>query len=148
MCALAVLAACSETSEELVPEVKGEGVYATIEQPVSVDTKSLAYENGKLVFTWAEGEKVVVFGNKDAASFNSLTSGETSTKLESEGFTLKDNVNYYACLPAYTIPAATQSTSVPVTFMGQRQTANGNSDHLKSFDYAWRPPPRQKVRTP
>ena len=136
LCALAVLAACSETSEELVPEVKGEGVYATIEQPVSVDTKSLAYENGKLVFTWAEGEKVVVFGNKDAASFNSLTSGETSTKLESEGFTLKDNVNYYACLPAYTIPAATQSTSVPVTFMGQRQTANGNSDHLKSFDYA------------
>lgn len=136
MCALAVLAACSETSEELVPEVKGEGVYATIEQPVSVDTKSLAYENGKLVFTWAEGEKVVVFGNKDAASFNSLTSGETSTTLESEGFTLKDNVNYYACLPAYTIPAATQSTSVPVTFMGQRQTANGNSDHLKSFDYA------------
>ena len=136
MCAIAVLAACSETSEELVPEVKGEGVYATIEQPVSVDTKSLAYENGKLVFTWAEGEKVVVFGNKDAASFNSLTSGETSTKLESEGFTLKDNVNYYACLPAYTIPAATQSTSVPVTFMGQRQTANGNSDHLKSFDYA------------
>lgn len=136
MCALAVLAACSETSEELVPEVKGEGVYATIEQPVSVDTKSLAYENGKLVFTWAEGEKVVVFGNKDAASFNSLTSGETSTKLESEGFTLKDNVNYYACLPAYTIPAATQSTSVPVIFMGQRQTANGNSDHLKSFDYA------------
>lgn len=136
MCTLAVLAACSETSEELVPEVKGEGVYATIEQPVSVDTKSLAYENGKLVFTWAEGEKVVVFGNKDAASFNSLTSGETSTKLESEGFTLKDNVNYYACLPAYTIPAAAQSTSVPVTFMGQRQTANGNSDHLKSFDYA------------
>lgn len=136
MCALAVLAACSETSEELVPEVKGEGVYATIEQPVSVDTKSLAYENGKLVFTWAEGEKVVVFGNKDAASFNSLTSGGKSTTLESEGFTLKDNVNYYACLPAYTIPAATQSTSVPVTFMGQRQTANGNSDHLKSFDYA------------
>lgn len=136
MSALAVLAACSETSEELVPEVKGEGVYTTIEQPVSVDTKSLAYEDGKLVFTWAEGEKVVVFGNKDAASFNSLTSGETSTKLESEGFTLKDNVNYYACLPAYTIPAATQSTSVPVTFMGQRQTANGNSDHLKSFDYA------------
>lgn len=75
ICTLAVLAACSETSEELVPEVKGEGVYATIEQPVSVDTKSLAYENGKLVFTWAEGEKVVVFGNKDAASFNSLTSG-------------------------------------------------------------------------
>lgn len=136
MSVLAVLAACSETSEELVPEVKGEGVYATIEQPVSVDTKSLAYENGKLVFTWAEGEKVVVFGNKDAASFNSLTSGGKSTKLESEGFTLKDNVNYYACLPAYTIPAATQSTSVPVTFMGQRQTANGNSDHLKSFDYA------------
>ena len=105
--ALSLLAACSETSEEIIPEVKGEGVYATIEQPVSVDTRGLSWNSGKLLFTWAEGEKVLVFGNKDAASFNSLTSGEKSTKLESDGFTLNDGVDYYACLPAYTIPAAT-----------------------------------------
>lgn len=134
--ALSLLAACSETSEEIIPEVKGEGVYATIEQPVSVDTRGLSWNSGKLLFTWAEGEKVLVFGNKDAASFNSLTSGEKSTKLESDGFTLNDGVDYYACLPAYTIPAATQSTSVPVTFLDQRQAANDNSEHLKSFDYA------------
>ena len=134
--ALSLLAACSETSEEIIPEVKGEGVYATIEQPVSVDTRGLSWNSGKLLFTWAEGEKVLVFGNKDAASFNSLTPGEKSTKLESDGFTLNDGVDYYACLPAYTIPAATQSTSVPVTFLDQRQAANDNSEHLKSFDYA------------
>lgn len=134
--ALSLLAACSETSEEIIPEVKGEGVYATIEQPVSVDTRGLSWNSGKLLFTWAEGEKVLVFGNKDAASFNSLTPGEKSTKLESDGFTLNDGVDYYACLPAYTIPAATQSTSAPVTFLDQRQAANDNSEHLKSFDYA------------
>lgn len=134
--ALSLLAACSETSEEIIPEVKGEGVYATIEQPVSVDTRGLSWNSGKLLFTWAEGEKVLVFGNKDAASFNSLTPGEKSTKLESDGFTLNDGVDYYACLPGYTIPAATQSTSVPVTFLDQRQAANDNSEHLKSFDYA------------
>ena len=134
--ALSLLAACSETSEEIIPEVKGEGVYATIEQPVSVDTRGLSWNSGKLLFTWAEDEKVLVFGNKDAASFNSLTPGEKSTKLESDGFTLNDGVDYYACLPAYAVPAATQSTSVPVTFLDQRQAANDNSEHLKFFDYA------------
>lgn len=136
--ALSVLAACSEKPEEIIPEVKGEGIYATLEQPVSVDTRGLSWNSntGKFDFSWTEDEDVVVFGNKDAAILRSLTPGAESTTLESEGFTLKDGVTYYAYIPAYTFIITSKSTSIPVTFLDQRQTANDNSEHLKYFDYA------------
>lgn len=136
MGALSLLAACSKTSEEIIPEVKGEGVYATIEQPMSVDTRGLAWDNKELKFSWAEDEDVVVFGDEDAAVLRSLTSGAGSTTLESKGFTLKDGITYYAYIPAYTFVITTKSTTIPVSFLGQRQTANDNSEHLKYFDYA------------
>lgn len=136
MGALSLLAACSKTSEEIIPEVKGEGVYATIEQPMSVDTRGLAWDNKELKFSWAEEEDVVVFGDEDAAVLRSLTSGAGSTTLESKGFTLKDGITYYAYIPAYTFVITTKSTTIPVSFLGQRQTANDNSEHLKYFDYA------------
>lgn len=136
MGALSLLAACSKTSEEIIPEVKGEGVYATIEQPMFVDTRGLAWDNKELKFSWAEDEDVVVFGDEDAAVLRSLTSGAESTTLESKGFTLKDGITYYAYIPAYTFVITTKSTTIPVSFLGQRQTANDNSEHLKYFDYA------------
>lgn len=136
MGALSLLAACSKTSEEIIPEVKGEGVYATIEQPMFVDTRGLAWDNKELKFSWAEDEDVVVFGDEDAAVLRSLTSGAGSTTLESKGFTLKDGITYYAYIPAYTFVITTKSTTIPVSFLGQRQTANDNSEHLKYFDYA------------
>ena len=136
MGALSLLAACSKTSEEIIPEVKGEGVYATIEQPMFVDTRGLAWDNKELKFSWAENEDVVVFGDEDAAVLRSLTSGAGSTTLESKGFTLKDGITYYAYIPAYTFVITTKSTTIPVSFLGQRQTANDNSEHLKYFDYA------------
>ena len=136
MGALSQLAACSKTSEEIIPEVKGEGVYATIEQPMFVDTRGLAWDNKELKFSWAEDEDVVVFGDEDAAVLRSLTSGAESTTLESKGFTLKDGITYYAYIPAYTFVITTKSTTIPVSFLGQRQTANDNSEHLKYFDYA------------
>ena len=138
MGALSLLAACSKTSEEIIPEVKGEGIYATLEQPASVDTRGLSWNSntGKFDFSWTEDENVVVFGNKDAAILRSLTPGAESTTLESEGFTLKDDVTYYAYIPAYTFIITSKSTSIPVTFLDQRQTANDNSEHLKYFDYA------------
>ena len=136
MGALSLLAACSKTSEEIIPEVKGEGVYATIEQPMFVDTRGLAWDNKELKFSWTEDEDVVVFGDEDAAVLRSLTSGAGSTRLESKGFTLKDGITYYAYIPAYTFVITTKSTTIPVSFLGQRQTANDNSEHLKYFDYA------------
>lgn len=140
--ALATLAGC--TSElDPVPAPQGEGIFATIEQPaIPFQTKTLKWDNNALKFTWGYNENVVVFGREgnkgkaDAALLRTLTSGEASSKLESKGFQLMDGINYYAYIPAAKFDITTDFGYIPLTFEGQRQTANNDTYHLKSYDYA------------
>ena len=140
--ALATLAGCTSNLEP-VPEPQGEGIFATIEQPaLPFQTKTLKWDNNALKFSWGSGENVVVFGREgnkgkaDAALLRTLTSGEASSKLESKGFQLMDGINYYAYIPAAKFDITTDFTYIPLTFEGQRQTANNDTYHLKSYDYA------------
>lgn len=140
--ALATLAGCTSNLEP-VPEPHGEGIFATIEQPaLPFQTKTLKWDNNALKFSWGSGENVVVFGREgnkgkaDAALLRTLTSGEASSKLESKGFQLMDGINYYAYIPAAKFDITTDFTYIPLTFEGQRQTANNDTYHLKSYDYA------------
>lgn len=140
--ALATLAGCTSNLEP-VPEPQGEGIFATIEQPaLPFQTKTLNWDNNALKFSWGSGENVVVFGKEvnsreaDAALLRTLTSGEASSKLESKGFQLMDDINYYAYIPAAKFDITSSVKSIPLTFEGQRQTANNNTYHLKSYDYA------------
>ena len=140
--ALATLAGCTSNLEP-VPEPQGEGIFATIEQPaLPFQTKSFSWDNNALKFTWGSNENVVVFGKEvnsreaDAALLRTLTSGAASSKLESKGFQLMDDINYYAYIPASKFDITTSVKSIPLTFEGQRQTANNDTYHLKSYDYA------------
>ena len=140
--ALATLAGCTSNLEP-VPEPQGEGIFATIEQPaLPFQTKSFSWDNNALKFSWVKNENVVVFGREgnsgksDAALLRTLTSGEASSKLESKGFQLMDGINYYAYIPAAKFDITTDFTYIPLTFEGQRQTANNDTYHLKSYDYA------------
>jgi|GEM_PF-1026416 len=140
--ALATLAGCTSNLEP-VPEPQGEGIFATIEQPaLPFQTKTLNWDNNALKFSWEKNENVVVFGREgtkgeaDAALLRTLTSGAASSKLESKGFQLMDGINYYAYIPAAKLDITTDFRYIPLTFEGQRQTANNNTYHLKSYDYA------------
>lgn len=140
--ALATLAGCTSNLEP-VPEPQGEGIFATIEQPaLPFQTKTLNWDNNALKFTWGSSENVVVFGREgntgksDAALLRTLTSGAASSKLESKGFQLMDGINYYAYIPAAKFDITTDFRYIPLTFEGQRQTANNDTYHLKSYDYA------------
>jgi len=140
--ALATLAGCTSNLEP-VPTPHGEGIFATIEQPaLPFQTKTLNWDNNALKFSWEKNENVVVFGREgtkgeaDAALLRTLTSGAASSKLESKGFQLMDGINYYAYIPASKFDITTSVKSIPLTFEGQRQTANNNTYHLKSYDYA------------
>lgn len=140
--ALATLAGCTSNLEP-VPAPQGEGIFATIEQPaLPFQTKTLNWDNNALKFSWGKNENVVVFGREgtkgeaDAALLRTLTSGAASSKLESKGFQLMDGINYYAYIPAAKFDITTDFRYIPLTFEGQRQTANNNTYHLKSYDYA------------
>lgn len=140
--ALATLSGCTSNLEP-VPEPQGEGIFATIEQPaLPFQTKTLNWDNNALKFTWGSSENVVVFGREgntgksDAALLRTLTSGAASSKLESKGFQLMDGINYYAYIPAAKFDITTDFRYIPLTFEGQRQAANNDTYHLKSYDYA------------
>ena len=139
---IAALVGCTSTLEPTA-KPEGEGIFATIEQPaLPLQTKSLNWENDALKFTWGSSEDVVVFGREgnkgkaDAALLRTLTSGAASSKLESKGFQLMDGINYYAFIPANNFNITTDFTFIPLTFEGQRQTANNSTSHMKAFDYA------------
>lgn len=135
---IAVIYGCNKAELEENSEVRGEGVWATIEQPFSPEeTKALSWGDNRLSFSWASGESVVAFGGDDAALLRTVSSGEMSSKLESKGFQLMDGVTYYAFIPADNFNIVSKSTAVPMTFLGQRQTKNDNSDHLRYYDYAY-----------
>ncbi len=140
--AIAALAGCTSTLEPTA-KPEGEGIFATIEQPaLPLQTKTLNWENDALKFTWGSSEDVIVFGREgnngkaDAALLRTLTSGAASSKLESKGFQLMDGINYYAFIPANNFNITTDFTFIPLTFEGQRQTANNSASHMKAFDYA------------
>lgn len=140
--ALATLAGCTSNLEP-VPEPQGEGIFATIEQPaLPFQTKTLNWDNNALKFSWGYNENVVVFGREgnkgksDAALLRTLTSGEASSKLESKGFQLMDDINYYAFIPAYNFVITSDFKSIPMTFEGQRQDVKNSTAMLKYYDYA------------
>lgn len=134
----AVIAGCNKTALEEKTDVRGEGVWATIEQPFSpTETKALSWGDNKLSFTWATDESVVAFGGEDAALLRTLSPGTSSSKIESNGFQLVDDVTYYAFIPADNFNIVSKSTAVPLNFLDQRQTKNDNSDHLRYYDYAY-----------
>lgn len=140
--ALATFAGCTSNLEP-VPETKGEGIFATIEQPdLPFQTKTLNWDNNALKFSWGHNENVVVFGKEgtkgkaDAALLRTLTSGEASSKLESKGFQLMDGINYYAFIPAYNFVITSDVNSIPMTFEGQKQDAKNSTANLKYYNYA------------
>ncbi len=133
--AVVLFAGCNENLE-VTPEIQKNGVYATIQQPEApVSVKSLDWNANKFNFTWSEGENVVVFGGSDKATFSTLTAGSETSEIQSTGFKLQDGVDYYACIP-YGFGSSSSLEAVPVKLMGQIQSANNNTDHLKDYNYA------------
>lgn len=134
----ALVAGCNE-KVELTPDVIGEGVYATLEQPDYIETKSLDYSDGKLTFSWANGDQLMVYGQSTSALLRvNEASGTTAnvTKLESPDFKLNEGTTYYVFSPVEGTLSESTKEAVNVSFDNQRQVANGSTEHLKKTQYA------------
>ena len=134
----ALVAGCNE-KVELTPDVIGEGVYATLEQPDYIETKSLDYSDGKLTFSWANGDQLMVYGQSTSALLRvNEATGTTAnvTKLESPDFKLNEGTTYYVFSPVEGTLSESTKEAVNVSFDNQRQVANGSTEHLKKTQYA------------
>lgn len=156
----AIASSCSENIvSEPTPQEQGVDALAPMLfneeiETDAVDTRSTwGYVDGKYVFTWGEQSSIRVFamsadGSNDNMQY-SIKSGadQTTARFSGSNFGLKTGGTYYAISPysnswLNSIENAQEErdrvwtmTEMPITYEGQIQTANNNSDHMGRYDY-------------
>lgn len=157
---IAIASSCSEnnvtgpTSVEQGIEALAPALFSEEIETDAIDTKSTwGYADGKYIFTWGEQSSIRVFamsadGSNDNMQY-SIKSGadQTTARFSGNNFGLKQGGTYYAISP-YTnswlrdIESSEKEedqvwsmTEMPITYEGQIQSANNNSDHMGKYDY-------------
>lgn len=115
--------------------VQSKGLWAVFEQPVNglAETKALGSD---YKFFWKDSEKINVFGATDGEqlTYKMEASSTSAGKFHTSNFKLIEDQTYYASYPA--LGDVDDLTSVPVSFEGQVQSANDNTDHLAKYAYS------------
>ena len=114
---------------------QNEGLWAVFEQPVNgvAETKALGSD---YKFFWKDSEKINVFGETDGEqlTYDMEASPTSAGQFHTSNFKLIEDQTYYATYP--TIGDVDDLTAVSVSFEGQVQSANDNTDHLAQYAYS------------
>lgn len=86
-------------------------------------------------FTWDEDDVIGIFPDKgDQVSFAMAEGAGTQTATFSGGgWALKSSSKYAAYYPH--VYENRDLTAIPVSYVGQTQNGNGNTDHIGAFDF-------------
>lgn len=92
---------------------------------------------------WQNDDVVAVFSTEKGVAAFQLTSGQNSSTaiFTGAGFDLTENKNYYSFSHNSIVSdkslgnATADINAIHMTYKGQTQNGNGNSDHLGAFDY-------------
>ena len=140
--ALATMVACTEF--EIIDKSQN-SVDNGILQELSITGKDFQYEdvtrssvtigeNGAS-FTWDEDDVIGIFPDKgDQVSFAMDEGAGTRTATFSGGgWALKSSAKYAAYYPH--VYENRDMTTIPVSYLGQTQNGNGNTDHIGAYDF-------------
>ena len=140
--ALAAMAACTEF--EVIEESQS-SVDNGLLQELSITGKDFQFddmtrssvtigENGAS-FTWNEDDVIGIFPDKgDQVSFAMEEGAGTQTATFSGGgWALKSSAKYAAYYPH--VYENRDLTAIPVSYLGQTQNGNGNTDHIGAYDF-------------
>lgn len=98
-------------------------------------------EDGKVVVTWNSKDIVGFYttdGNRIRTTVSSIdASNAHKVNLTGNGVYMTSNATYYGYYPYNTnyVSNGNVMTALPVSYTGQKQTANNNLDHLAAYDY-------------
>lgn len=89
-------------------------------------------------FSWMENDVVAVYSSsKGMTNFlidnNNISEDGLSAEFDGSGFMLTPNSKYYAFYP-YS-KASTDKTTIPISYLGQRISSNGDFRSLGNYDY-------------
>ena len=96
-------------------------------------------------FIWSAKDTVGIFPDAGSQIYFTMASGAGASSAQFDGgaWTCKDGYEYWSYFPFignyYLNPA-----KIPVTFLGQKQVGNANSDHFQKYDYMYAPMTRKE----
>lgn len=133
------LVACSE--DAIVEKIDGNGIL----QRVSITGKDFLFDDATrssvsigesgATFTWSENDTVGIFPNKGSQAEFAMSEGvgtQTAT-FSGGGWALKSSATYSAYYP-YNFYNR-DMTKIPVSYVGQTQNGNNNTDHIGAYDF-------------
>ena len=140
--ALATMVACTEF--EIIDESQN-CIDNGLIQELSITGNDFQYENATrssvtigengASFTWDEDDVIGIFPDKgDQVSFAMEEGAGTQTATFSGGgWALKSSAKYAAYYPH--VYENRNLTAIPVSYLGQTQNGNGNTDHIGAYDF-------------
>ena len=139
---LAALVACTEME---ISNESQDSINNGLLQELSITGKDFQFddatrstvtigENGAS-FTWDEDDVIGIFPDKgDQVSFAMEEGAGTQTATFSGGgWALKSSAKYAAYYPH--VYENRDRTAIPVSYLGQTQNGNGNTDHIGAYDF-------------
>lgn len=135
--AVAVLGMCAASCSKEVsePVSVNKGVYAVFPDPIADDmflTRALA--PGNLAFSWGAKDKIDVFPETKGEQmiYSIVASADNKSEFKVVSFELLDGT-YRSFYP--TQGAVDDFNAIPVSFVGQVQDGDNNTDHLAPLDF-------------
>lgn len=146
---MALFASCSKddvASSGGNGEPQQEGLTCTVAPIEYVDGESLSRSaltlgSSGMDFAWEKGDKLSVFYSEaDQTSgtytLNEIYANDNSANFKSEGFTLQNGKRYYAISTVErTGVRIPDKRNIELSYAGQVQRGNKNTDHLGDYDY-------------
>lgn len=138
LAAIALLASCTT---EVLNQDSGIISHVTImatDFEFEADTRTnLDPSSGGLSFTWAESDIVGIFPNAgDQVKFPMTAgAGTKSANFDGGGWALRNNYSYAAYYPFSMDNYKNPYTALPITYLGQSQSANNSTAGLGAYDY-------------
>ncbi|MCR5325632.1 MAG: leucine-rich repeat protein [Bacteroidales bacterium] len=91
-------------------------------------------------FKWAERDTVGIYPDAGSQVYFTMAGGAGASTAEFDGgaWTCKEGHEYRSYFP-FVGDYYLDATSIPVSFTGQKQVGNANSDHFQQYDYMYTP---------
>jgi len=138
---LALLASCTSenfNTESLDNEFVSHVTMTATDFELDVATRTaLEITSSGLSFTWAESDEVGIYPNAgDQVSFPMTKGAGTKTaNFDGGGWALRGNYTYAAYYPFSKENYDCSYTALPISYKGQKQTANNSTAELGAYDY-------------
>lgn len=138
LAAIALLVSCTTEVLNQDSEIVSHVTITATDFEFDTDTRTnLDPSSGGLSFTWAESDVVGIFPNAgDQVKFPMTAgAGTKSANFDGGGWALRNNYSYAAYYPFSKANYDNSYTALPITYLGQSQSANNSTAGLGAYDY-------------